>query len=334
MKNLTFFFVFISLFSCKLTNSTNFTLKQKQYGPIKIEPLKKGDKIAIVAPAYHCNNDNNLSKSIAWLEKKGFLVTTDYLNKKGEEEDLFSGSDEKRAEKFQKALDDDQIKAIWSLRGGYGSIRIIDKLDFRKFLKKPKWIIGYSDITIFHAYLQKHNIPSIHSIMARNLDDYTDSSLISLEKTLFGELPIYNIPSSNKNKEGKAQGILVGGNLMTLYSAGESLIDTKDKILFIEDVEEYLYSIDRILISLKRNGHLDHIKGLIVGSMTDLKDTNPKFGKSIYDIILKVVSEYSFPVVFDFPAGHDKNNQTLILGKEIILDAKKEKSTISYVMGK
>lgn len=296
-----------------------------------IPPLKKGDKIALVAPAYK-SPKNFLPKLIKWAQIHDFFIVLDYLDL--DKSQLFSATDQKRTQSFQAALDDEEIQAIWCVRGGYGCVRIIDQLDFSKFQKNPKWIIGYSDISVFHSHLwTNYKIPSIHGMMVKEFSYSSPDSLNSLKNALTGKNISYQISSNKDNKEGKTSGILVGGNLSVLYSlcGSNSSLNTSDKILFIEDVGEYLYHIDRMMINLNRNEFFSNLKGLIIGSMISLKDTPEPFGKSANQIILEVVSQYNFPVVFNFPAGHLKNNLALIFGKKISLVVDKKEVKLQYI---
>jgi len=288
--------------------------------------LIKGDKVGIIATARKISI-KELEPSIKKLQEWGFEVVlgNNLLN----EYFQFAGIDDERAADFQKILDDDSIKAIIVARGGYGSVRIIDKIDFTNFTKHPKWIIGFSDVTVLHAHIhQNFGIETLHAPMSINFqqDGMSDVSIESIRKALFGETISYKILSHSLNKHGSVEGLLIGGNLSIIYSLNGSVsdIDTKDKILFIEDLDEYLYHIDRMIMNLKRSGKLTHLKGMIVGSMTKMKDNAIPFGKSAYEIIADAVMEFNYPVCFDFPAGHIIDNRALILGREIILDVKEE----------
>jgi muramoyltetrapeptide carboxypeptidase len=223
-------------------------------------------------------------------------------------------------------LDDQSIKAVLFARGGYGTVRIIDDLDWRKFLKKPKWLCGFSDITVIHSHLLTvYDAPSVHSIMAINFATATPGSMESLRKVLFGEMLSYEIPPHDFNRAGNAKGILCGGNLSILYSLAGSVsdIDTNGKILFIEDIDEHLYHLDRMMMAAKRAGKLENLSGLVVGHFTDMKnkdDANP-FGKSAYEIIAGHVSEFDYPVCFGFPSGHEPDNRAVVTGEQWILEA-------------
>ncbi len=278
--------------------------------------LNKGDKIGIIAPSRKINPDE-IKAAIQVFENWGLKVS---LGRNLLEEDRqFSGTDNERAEDLQYMLDDPNIKAIICARGGYGTIRIIDLVDFTEFKKNPKWIVGYSDITALHAHLN-HNlkVKSIHGIMPINFqDDLTENeSIKTLKKSLFGEQNIYEIDDHNFNRKGKATGELIGGNLSVLYSISGTKfdVDTNGKILVLEDLDEYLYHIDRMMMNLKYSGKLENLKGLIVGGMTDMNDNKVPYGKTAYEIIHDAIQEYDFPVCYNFPVGHIKNNSALILG--------------------
>lgn len=281
--------------------------------------LKKGDKIGIVAPARKISKEE-IQFAVDTFEKWG-LKAVFGKNLFGNE-NQYSGSDEQRAEDLQKMLDDNSIHAIISARGGYGTLRIIDKLNFKKFQEKPKWIIGYSDITVLHSHIhQNFETETLHAVMPINFHK-DEESVEALRKCLFGEKFSYNINSHSLNRNGKAEGSLVGGNLSLLYAlkGSKSGISTSGKILFIEDLDEYLYHIDRMMISLKRAGKLSHLAGLIVGGMTDMKDNKIPFGKTAEEIICESVAEFNYPMCFGFPAGHQDKNLALPLGRRANLN--------------
>ena len=217
-------------------------------------------------------------------------------------------------------LDDAEIKAIFCARGGYGSVRIIDLLDFSSFRESSKWVVGYSDITVFHSHINKHfGIQTLHAAMPINFPEgKKNDSLSSLKAILEGQNTAYTMPENDLNRQGKANGQLCGGNLSMLYSLSgtASDIDTEGKILFIEDLDEYLYHIDRMMMNLKRSGKLDKLSGLIIGGMNDMNDNEIPFGKTAYEIISEAVAEYSFPVLWGFPAGHIPENLALVMGGE------------------
>jgi len=290
--------------------------------------LKKGDKIGIVAPARKISKEE-VQFAVDTFEAWGLNVVLGKnlfgnLNQ-------YSGNDEQRAEDFQKMLDDASIRAIISARGGYGALRIIDKLNFKKFEEKPKWIIGYSDITVFHSHIhQTLGKETLHAVMPVNFQK-DEESVKTLKQALFGEKVAYKINPHPLNRKGKAEEILVGGNLSLLYAlkGSRSGISTSGKILFIEDVDEYLYHIDRMMISLKRAGKLSHLAGLIVGGMSDMKDNAVPFGKTAEQIIADAVKEYDYPVCFGFPTGHQEKNLALVLGRKAKLTVG-EKVTFSF----
>lgn len=277
--------------------------------------LKKGDKIGIVAPARKISKEE-IQFAIDTFEKWGLKVVLG-KNLFGSE-NQYSGSDEQRTNDLQEMLDDNSIRAIISARGGYGTLRIIDKLDFNKFKKNPKWIIGYSDITVLHSHIHwNFDIETLHATMPINFHK-DEESVEALRRVLFGEKVLYEIPIHKLNRNGNTLGELVGGNLSLLYAMQGSVSDisTESKILFIEDVDEYLYHIDRMMISLKRSEKLSKLAGLVVGGMTDMKDNQAPFGKSAEEIILNAVKEFDYPVCFGFPVGHQTKNLALFLGKK------------------
>jgi len=295
--------------------------------------LKPGDTIAIAAPARKISPEE-LLPAIRTFESWGltvFLPSNIYA-----EFNQFAGTDEQRIADLQSLLDDDNIKAIICARGGYGTGKTIDKLDFSRFRSAPKWIIGYSDITILHSHVQQNlGIETLHATMPINFKNGnagTEESIAGLRKCIFGEIPEYYIPSDPLNRPGTAQGVLTGGNLSILYSqlGTPSDIDTDGKVLFIEDIDEYLYHIDRMMITLKRNGKLDSLTGLIAGGFTDMRDNEVPFGKTAKEIILECVNEYDYPLIFDFPAGHQSLNLPLIMGREVTI----ESSTESHIIFK
>jgi len=281
--------------------------------PIQPPYLKKGDKIAIVACAGKLAEEK-VKPAIEILKSWGLEVV---IGKHVfSQYNQFSGTDELRAEDLQWALNDNSIKAVISARGGYGAIRIVDKIDFTKFKKSPKWMIGYSDITVLHSHIHNIGIESIHAVMPVNFLVNAEATE-SLREALFGEKLSYEIKANTLNRKGKAVAQLVGGNLSLLYALTGSVsdINTDGKILFIEDLNEYLYHLDRMMMNLKRSGKLSKLAGLIVGGITDMKDNEVPFGKSAQEIILDAVKEYNYPVCFDFPAGHIDKNMALYFAK-------------------
>lgn len=296
---------------------------ENESSSFKIPPyLKSGDIIGVTSPAGYITQEQ-IQPSVSQMQSWGFTVKVG--NTIGKRDFTYGGTDEERLADFQQMLDDPTIKAIMCVRGGYGFVRIIDKLDFSLFKRKPKWIIGFSDITVLHCHLAKnYGIASIHSKMCNSFpDDWSKAepiqieTILSIKDALIGEQMGYTAPININNKPGKVDGILVGGNLSIIetLAGSDSDLDTKDKILFIEDTGEYLYSIDRMLWNLKRSGKLKNLKGLIIGGFkVKPDDVGEEFGKTIYDIVLEKVKEYHYPVAFDFPVGHQRNNFALKCG--------------------
>jgi muramoyltetrapeptide carboxypeptidase len=292
--------------------------------------LKKGDTVAIVSTARKISSDQIIA-AIKLLEKWGLNVVIG--NTIGLEENQFAGNDVARINDFQQMLNNPKVKAIWCARGGYGTVRLIDQLDFAEFKKRPKWIIGYSDITVLHSHIHNLGIATLQATMPLNLEKNSKESLETLKNSLFGKNLTYEIPADEKNKSGNATGELVGGNLSVLYSllGSKSSIKTDGKMLFIEELDEYLYHIDRMLMNLKRNGYFSNLKGLIVGGMTNMHDNEIPFGKTAEEIILDCLAEFDFPVVFNFPAGHLDDNRALILGRKATLEVVEIKSKITFL---
>ncbi|MBN2212948.1 MAG: LD-carboxypeptidase [Bacteroidales bacterium] len=294
--------------------------------------LNNGDHVGIVAPAGIVSK-SDIEPATGILQDWGLkIIKGRYLfEKKG----FFAGTDRQRLEDFQNMLDNPDIRAIFCARGGYGIIRILEKLDFNRFIKSPKWIIGYSDITLFHIYLNHYlKCESLHALMPRNFEKARQegSSLPTLRKALFGELLNYNIKQNRLNKPGNASGKITGGNLSIIYSLQGTPyeIKTKNKILFIEDIGENIYHIDRMMMNLQISGKLKDLKGLIVGGMTRIKHTTPDFDKSAYDVISEIISEYSYPVIYGFPAGHLITNHTLVMGRNIRMEVSDHESLVGF----
>jgi len=295
--------------------------------------LKKGDTIIILSPAGKVTDKTAVDQGIELANHWGLVVF--FGNHLLSQNNTFAGTDQERLEDLQKALDNPSIKAIWCARGGYGAIRIIDDLDFTKFLKNPKWIIGYSDITVLHNKVHELGYQTIHGQMPLTLElenPVQRVSIVSLHNALFGKKLVYKLPSSKYNRPGESRGQLVGGNLSIIYSMLGSDISLKmdHKILFIEDVGEALYHIDRMMISLKRAGYFKNCKGLIVGDFRLKKNEGNTFGKTLEEIILEAVDGTDFPVVFNFQAGHLDDNRALILGEYIDLKVSDKRSKISF----
>jgi muramoyltetrapeptide carboxypeptidase len=292
--------------------------------------LQKGDKVAIVALASKLNLDD-IQPAINLIQDNwglkiivGESVNAAYFN--------FAGTDEIRLQDFQQQLDNKDIKAIFSARGGYGSSRIIDEVDFTKFQKNSKWIIGFSDITAVHCHLQAMGFQSLHAAMPKTfMRDYY--SVQTLEAFLFGKSMDYKIPSKPINKQGWGQGQIVGGNLCLLAHLIGSIsdLDTDGKILFIEDISEYLYNIDRMMIQLKRAGKLKNLAGLMVGDFSDVKENDEPFGKTFYEIIAEHTAEYDYPICYDFPIGHEAINWAIPCGRIASLNIDNEDTTLIFL---
>lgn len=290
--------------------------------------LKKGDTIAIVATARK-NIDDNLKPAISWLKNWGLEVVIGKTI--GLDNNQLAGTDEERAADFQTMMDNPNIKAIWCVRGGYGTVRMIDLLDWTKFKQNPKWIIGFSDVTVLHSHLNNLGFASIHGIMPVSAKA-TEEAKESLRKALFGEPLQYTVPCDQMNRYGTAKGELVGGNLSILFSllGSPSAVNCEDKILFIEDLDEYLYHIDRMMMNLKRNGCLESLKGIIVGGMTKMHDNEIPWGKNALEIIDDVTKKYNIPIIYNFPAGHMADNHALIFGKQVTLEANDLESKVVF----
>ena len=296
--------------------------------------LRKGDLVGIVCPAGFMSLDK-VSECVRVLyevwglrAKVGKTVGSQYH--------YFSGTDDERLADLQQMMDDPSVKAILCGRGGYGTGRIIDRINFRRFIKNPKWIIGFSDITILHSHiLKRYNIASMHGPMANafNKDGYLNEYVKSLRNAITGKKGNYTASCHPFNHNGKASGILVGGNLSLIaHLAGTpSDTDTKGKILFLEDVGEYLYNIDRMLYQLNRSGKFKALSGLILGGFTDNKDTETPFGKTVDEIIHDVVKEYRFPVCYGFPVSHEKENVTLKVGGRYTLTVTSKKVSLREI---
>jgi len=283
--------------------------------------LKSGDTVGICAPARKIAPEV-VEKAVKRLEAEGYKVKLS-TNLFGEE-NQFSGSDAQRAEDLQSLLDDPEVKVVFFARGGYGFLRIIDQINFDKFCEAPKWLVGYSDITVIHCHVNEVlGIETLHATMPVNFELDAESTN-KMFAVLRGEDLNYSAENKTSvaNRAGKCEGELVGGNLSLIYALQGSVSDlsTDGKILFIEDIDEYLYHIDRMMLSLKRAGKLSNLAGLLVGGMTDMKDNTIPFGKNAEEIIASHVSEYNYPVCYGLPAGHDKVNLPLVMGRICIMD--------------
>ena len=279
--------------------------------------LKEGDLIGIVSPSRAISEEEVLA-SEAFLRAEGFEpIRAAHLFERHHQ---FAGTDSQKVADIQAFLDNPDIKAIWSSRGGYGAARIIDQLDFSGLKKDFKWLVGYSDFTVFHAHLNRLGMPSLHATMPVNIKtDANPEDCISMDTmiaALKGEQLEYQLGDHPLNRQGAAEGELVGGNLSIIYSlcGSASGLDTKGKILFMEDLDEYLYHIDRMMVNLDRNGILSDLAGLIIGGMTDMNDNSIPYGKTAEEIILERCSVYDYPIYFGFEAGHCSPNRAMRFG--------------------
>lgn len=289
-----------------------------------INPLHTGSRIALAASARKITLDE-IQFAINWLKEKGFFPV--YDERLFASDFIFAGNDVFRAAVIQEYLDRQDIDAIWMVRGGYGSIRIIDKLDFTKFALHPKFIIGFSDVTVFHGKMQRLGYPTIHASMPYNFVNKTSEAMQSLYDALLGKPLHYELKPFDMNRFGEAEAEIVGGNLSVLYGmmGSSSFPETDGKILFIEEVDEYIYHFDRMMIALKRAGKLQNLKGLIVGGLTEIHDNPDPFGKTVEEVISEAVEEYDYPVCFGFPVGHFADNRALVLGEKVRLFVQKDR---------
>jgi len=278
--------------------------------------LKVGSVVGITCPSGYVSAERVVYAARV-LEHWGFVVKMGATV--GTDHNYFSGTDEARLADLQAMMDDPKIDAIIMGRGGYGMSRIIDDLDLTAFTKKPKWVCGFSDITVLHSHLEARlGMASLHSPMCGAFKPETENEayLKTFYAALTGETIHYHAPASAYNRVGQEEGVLTGGNLSLLVHliGSESEVETAEKILFIEDIGEHLYKIDRMMLTLKRAGKLDNLKGLILGGFTDMEDTERPFGQTLEEIIADKVREYHYPVCFNFPTGHQDINHTLMLG--------------------
>ncbi|MEO7801195.1 MAG: LD-carboxypeptidase [Ginsengibacter sp.] len=295
--------------------------------------LKKNDTIGIVCPSGYMPVEKTLQAQQS-ITEWGFKIQLGLTV--GNQHNYFSGDDEQRLHDLQQMLDDKNIKAIFCARGGYGLSRIIDKLSFKKFKKSPKWIVGFSDITVLHYHLlARLNTACLHAPMAAafNGEGYKNIYIDSLKDALYGKRSDYTAATHFFNKHGKAKGRLIGGNLSIIahLTGTPSQVKTKGKILFIEDVGEYIYNIDRMLQQLKRSGQLKNLAGLIIGGITDMKDTTIPYGQSVEEVIKDVVASYDYPVCFNFPVSHDTENFALKCGLKHELNITTDKVTLVQI---
>ena len=295
--------------------------------------LSKGDAIGITCPSGYVSEER-VAYAIAVLEKWGYQVRVGRTV--GTEFHYFSGTDEERAADLQAMLDDTQIKAVLMGRGGYGMSRIIDRLDFTAFRQHPKLVCGFSDITVIHSHIQANfGLPTLHSPMCGHFKPETENEdfLLSFKRALAGEAQQYSAPASAYNRTGVAEGILTGGNLSLLVhlTASVSEVDWAGKILFVEDLGEHLYQVDRMMMHLKRACKLSKLKGIIFGGFTDMQDTDRPFGQTIEQILSDKVKEYDYPVCFNFPSGHTDINYTIALGQQHKLEVTPQGGVLTTV---
>lgn len=291
---------------------------------MKMQYLRKGSKVGIAAPARMVEPEE-MQYAIDWLKSMGFVPVFD--ERLFAQHHIFAGNDDFRASVFQQYLDNEEIEAIWIARGGYGSIRIIDKLDFTKFLQHPKWIVGFSDGTVLHGKLSRLGIASLHAAMPFYFANKTPEAKKSLYDALTGKPLHYEFPAHRFNRLGEMEGQIVGGNLSVLMGMLSSDIfpDVRGKILFIEEVDEYIYHIDRMMHALKRAGLLEQLKGLVVGGLTQIHDNAHPFGMTAEEVIAEAVAEYAYPLCFNFPAGHFDDNRAMFFGQVSRIEITKER---------
>lgn len=293
--------------------------------------LKIGDTVAIVSTARKVTK-TELQPAVALLKSWGLHVI--FGNSIGAEDYQYAGDDALRAADFQAALENQTVKAIWCARGGYGTVRIVDGLDFTTFLEYPKWVVGYSDVTVLHNHINRLGVATIHGQMCLEIEKRTQESRDTLKEVLFRNFNkiSYNLDNSC-HRQGTTEGVLMGGNLSVLYSilGSSSAIISEGKILFIEELDEMLYHIDRMMVNLKRSGFLKNLAGLIVGGMSDMRDNSIPFGKTAKQSIAEAVSAYDFPVCFDFPAGHMEDNRALVFGKTVSLKVTSRTASLNYI---
>lgn len=296
--------------------------------------LKVGDTVAIVAPSGILKNKTKEMQSTKNLLKSWGLhiVMGDHVYNQNNH---FAGTDDERCEDFQKALDSPSISAILCARGGYGTVRILDKLDYTKFREHPKWLIGFSDITALHNQFHNEGFESLHAMMATSMIEDTEAikeTIATFKDAIFGKPLQYRLKGSPYNRVGVSSGQLVGGNLTLLHTmlGSNTSIDVSGKILFIEEVGEHKYHIDRMLQSLKRAGYFENCKGLIVGDINKVRKNTTPWGSSMQQLILDALAEYNFPIAFNMPAGHEDDNRALILGRTVQLTVEKEKTTLVF----
>lgn len=292
---------------------------------LKFPPfLNKGDRVLILSPSGKIDKSFLLGAR-KHLESWGLKVTV--AKHAGGSSGRFAGTVKQRLIDFQRAMDDEKIKAVFCSRGGYGAIHLIDKIDFTIFREHPKWLCGYSDITLLHELFQSNGFASVHSLMARHLTVEPDDDVCTqaFHDLLFGQLPQYKFGGHELNKKGKATGVLRGGNLSVLYGLRGTKYDfpSKNTVLFIEDIGERPYHVDRMIHNLKLGGILESLSGLIVGQFTEYEE-DLSLGKEVYELIADAVKEYDYPVCFNFPVGHVAQNYPLVCGSQVELSVTKK----------
>ena len=299
-------------------------------GQVKMPPyLTKGDTVGIIATARKIEKEP-IEPAIELLKSWGLHVVVGKTI--GLDNHQLAGADWQRATDLQQMMDNPSIKAIWCAKGGYGTVRVVDRLDFTKFRLKPKWFIGFSDATVLHSHINNLDIATVHGIVCISVPRATPEAIESFRKTLFGGKLEYNLPAHEFNKAGIAHGELIGGNLSVLYSimGSRSEADYKDKIIFIEDLDEYLYHIDRMMMNLDRNDYFKNVKGIIIGGMSKMRDNDIPWGHNALEIIHDVTKKYDIPICFNFPAGHIQDNRALVFGRQITLNVTQTGTKITF----
>ena len=292
--------------------------------------LKPGDTVAIVSTARKISK-SELNPALDILASLGLKAVLGHTI--GASDHQFAGNDSLRTRDFQAMMDNPNVKAIWCARGGYGTVRMIDGLDFSNFVKNPKWIIGYSDITVLHSHVHAFEIETLHAQMPLDIETKSEEAQQGIFQVLFGRnYQIHYASEKTANQVGNGTGELVGGNLSVLYSLCGSLsaIETAGKILFLEDLDEYLYHIDRMFQNLRRNGLFDNLAGLVLGGFSQMHDNSIPFGRTVEEIVSECIGPVSYPVCFDFPAGHIKDNRALILGRSVKLSVTTHSATMQF----
>jgi muramoyltetrapeptide carboxypeptidase len=331
MKHLLLLLLLIFFFSCKTTKPVSVVKQVNNW--VAPKALKQGDTVLYIAPA------GDVKKQKAYMQRADSLLrlwgyVPKYPKDLYKKHFTFGGTDQERFIDLQQALDDPEIKAIWCARGGYGSVRIIDNLSFKEFKKHPKWLIGFSDITVLLSLLHLEGFQSVHAIMPISLTHPNPNRKLAVQsiKDFFeGKTLRYEIPSDSMNISGKGKAVVVGGNISLLVSllGSKYQINTDNKILYLEDVGEYTYSYDRMLFALKNAGYFEHLKGLIIGGVS-VKKNDEFIGETVKELVLKHVKGKGYPVIFNFPAGHVVDNRTLIFGRKAGIIVNRDKAILSY----